>query len=70
MKILSKFMAIIHEHPLSIIMEHMKNGPLYTYLSYNKPTLTVRNLQSKFTQMNSNFIACFIVSGYELYLAL
>jgi serine/threonine protein kinase len=32
------------EQPLSIIMEHMKHGSLYSYLSYNKPTLTVHNL--------------------------
>jgi serine/threonine protein kinase len=32
------------EQPLSIIMEHMKHGSLYSYLSYCKPTLTVRNL--------------------------
>lgn len=34
------------EQPLSIIMEHMKNGSLFAYLSYKKPTLTVPNLIS------------------------
>lgn len=32
------------EQPLSIIMEHMKHGSLHSYLSYNRPTLTLQNL--------------------------